>query len=129
MADLLYEVKKCWATLAKLYLDSSSMGVEAASLAHPPATQDITGIVYNRHCNQKSDSESNFGQVQTHKVPLEAPSIFMGKPDTIMSNREKYALQDQTTKVASEAINFFLIGRCPCGTIMCSAKYKSTLKR
>jgi hypothetical protein len=84
---------------------SSSMGVEAVALTHPPATQDSTGIVHNSlRCNQQSDSESSFGQVQTHKVPPEALAIFMGHPDTMKNNREKYALQDQTTKVALEAL-------------------------
>jgi hypothetical protein len=84
------------------------MGVEAAALTHLPSTQDSTGIVHNsRRCNQQSDSESNFGQVQTHKVPPEALAIFMGQPDTMTNNREKYCLQDQTPKVAPEALNFF----------------------
>jgi hypothetical protein len=84
------------------------MGVEAAALTHPPATQDSTGIVHNsRRCNQQSDHESNFGQVQTHKAPPEALAIFMGQQDTMTNNREKYPLQDQTTKVAPEALGFF----------------------
>jgi hypothetical protein len=88
---------------------SSSMGVEAAALTHPPATQDSTETVHNsRHCNQKSDSERNFGQVRTHKAPPEALSIFMSQQDTMTNNREKYPLQDQTTKVAPEALEFFL---------------------
>jgi hypothetical protein len=87
---------------------SSSMGVEAAALAHTPAPQDSTGIVHNsRRCNQQSDSESNCGQEQTHKVPPEALSILMGQPDTITNNREKYSVQDQTTKVAPEALGKF----------------------
>jgi hypothetical protein len=84
---------------------SSSMGVEAVALTHPPTTQDSTGIVHNiRRCNQQSDLESNFGQVQTHKVPPEALSIFMGQPDNMTNNREKYSVKDQTTKVAPEAL-------------------------
>jgi hypothetical protein len=84
------------------------MGVEAAALTHPPLTQDSTGIFHNsRRCNQQSDSESNFGQVQTHKAPPEALAIFIGQQDTMTNNREKYPLQDQTTKVAQEALDFF----------------------
>jgi hypothetical protein len=87
---------------------SSSMGVEAAALTHPPATQDSTETVHNsRRCNQQSDPESNFGQVQTHKAPPEALEIFMGQQDTMTNNREKYPLQAQTTKVALEALDFF----------------------
>jgi hypothetical protein len=87
---------------------SSSMGVEAAALTHTPAMQDSTGIFHNsRRCNQQSDLESNFGQVQTHKVPPEAIAIFMGQPDTMTNNREKYSLQDQTTMVAPEALDSF----------------------
>jgi hypothetical protein len=87
---------------------SSSMGVEAAALAHPPATQESTGISHNsRPCNQQSDSESNFGQVQTNNVPPEALAIFMGQPDTMTNNQEKYSVQDQTTTVAPEALEFF----------------------
>jgi hypothetical protein len=106
------------------------MGVEAAALTHPPATQDSTETIHNsRRCNQQSDPERNFGQVQTHKAPSEALSIFMGQQDTMTNNREKYPLQAQTTKVAPEALDFFRIGRLPCGTIMCSAKYRNTIKR
>jgi hypothetical protein len=87
---------------------SSSMGVEAAPLTHPPATQDSTETVHNsRRCNQQSDPESNFGQVQTHKAPPEALAIFMGQQDTMMNNRDKYPLQAQTTKVVPEALDFF----------------------
>jgi hypothetical protein len=87
---------------------SSSMGAEAAALTHHPATQDSTGIFHNsRRCNQQYDSENNFGQVQTHRVPQEALSIFMGHKDTMTNNREIYPLQDQTTKVAPEALEFF----------------------
>jgi hypothetical protein len=85
------------------------MDVKAAALAHPPATQDSTGIVHNsRRCNIQSDSESNFGQVQRHKAPPEALAIFMDQQDTMTNNREKYPLQDQTTKVAPEALTNFL---------------------
>jgi hypothetical protein len=61
--------------------------------------------------------------------PARALAIFMVQQDTVMNNREKYPLQAQTTKVAPEALDFFLIGRLPFGTIMCSAKYKNTIKR
>jgi hypothetical protein len=85
------------------------MGVEAAALTHPAATQDSTGIAHNsRRCNQKSDSESNFGKVQTYKVPPEALAIFMGLPDIMTNNRETYSLQVQMAMVAPEALNFFL---------------------
>jgi hypothetical protein len=88
---------------------SRSMAVEAAALTHPPAMHDSTGIVHkSRRCNQQSDSESNFGQIHTHKAPPEALAIFMGQQDTMTNNRENYPLQDQT---------------------MCSAKYKNTIKR
>jgi hypothetical protein len=84
------------------------MGVEAAALTHPPATQDSTETVHNsRRCNQQSDPESNFGQVQTHKAPPEALAIFMGQQGTMTDKRDKYPLQDQTTKVAPEALDFF----------------------
>jgi hypothetical protein len=66
----------------------SSMGVEAAALTHPPATQDSTGIVHNsRLCNQQFYTESNYGQVQTYKVPLEALAIFVGQPETMTNNQ------------------------------------------
>jgi hypothetical protein len=98
---------------------SSSMGVEAAALTHPPATQDSAETVHNsRLCNQQSDPDSNFGPIKIHKAPPEALAIFMGQQDTMMNNREKYPLQDQTTKVAPEALDFFRIGWLPCGTIM-----------
>jgi hypothetical protein len=84
------------------------MGVEAAALNHPPATQDSTGIVHNsRRYNQQFDKEGNSEQVQIHKVPPEALAIFMGQPDTMTNNREKYLVQDQTDKVAPEALDFF----------------------
>jgi hypothetical protein len=87
---------------------SSSMGVEAAAHTHPPAMQDSTETVHNsRRCNQQSDPESNFGQVQTHKAPPEALAIFMGQQGTMTDKRDKYPLQDQTTKVAPEALDFF----------------------
>jgi hypothetical protein len=87
---------------------SSRMGVEAAAHTHPPATQDSTETVHNsRRCNQQSDPESIFGQVQTHKAPPEALSIFIGQQGTMTNKRDKYPLQDQTTKVAPEALDFF----------------------
>jgi hypothetical protein len=87
---------------------SSSMGLEAVALTHPPAMQDSTGIVHNsRRCNQQFDTESNFGQVQTYKVPPEAIAIFLGQLDTMTNNQEKYSVQDQTNKVAPEALDFF----------------------
>jgi hypothetical protein len=87
---------------------SSSMVVEDAALTHPTATQDSAETVHNsRRCNQQSDPESNFGPVQTHKAPPETLAICMGQQDTMTNNREKYPLQDQTTKVAPEALDFF----------------------
>jgi hypothetical protein len=83
------------------------MGVEAAAHTHPPATQNSTENIHNsRRCNQQSDPESNFGQVQTHKAPPEVLAIFMGEQGTMKNKREKYPLQDQTTKVAPEALDF-----------------------
>jgi hypothetical protein len=55
---------------------SSSMGMEAAVLTHPPAMQDSAENVHNsRCCNQQSDPERNFGPVQIHKAPPEALEI------------------------------------------------------
>jgi hypothetical protein len=87
---------------------SSSMGVEAAAHAHLPTTQDRRKTVPNsRRCNQRSDPESNFGQVQTHKALPEALAIFMSQQGTMTNGREKYPLQDQTTKEAPEALVIF----------------------
>jgi hypothetical protein len=87
---------------------SSSMGVDAADHTHPPVTQDSTETIHNsRRCNQQSDTESNFGQLQTHKAPPEALTIFMGQQGTMTNKREKYPQQDQMTKVAPENLNFF----------------------
>jgi hypothetical protein len=84
------------------------MGVEAAALAHPPATQESTGIVHNsRRRNQQFDKEGNSGQVQTYKVPPEALAIFLGQPETMLNNQEKYLMQEQTNKVAQEALAKF----------------------
>jgi hypothetical protein len=81
------------------------MGVEAAALTHPPATQDSTGIFHNsRRRNQQFDKEGNSGQEQTYKVPPEALTIFVGQPETILDNQEKYMVQEQTNKVAPEAL-------------------------
>jgi hypothetical protein len=99
------------------------MGVEAAALTHPPATKDSAETVHNsRRCNQQSDLEKNFGKVQTHKAPPGALAIVMGQQDTMTNNREKYPLQDQTNKVAPEALGFFWIGRLPCGPMLGSAE-------
>jgi hypothetical protein len=69
---------------------SSSMGVEAAALTHPPAMQDSIEIAHNsRRCNQQSDPESNFGIVKSHNPPPEALSIFMGQQETMMNNIKK----------------------------------------
>jgi hypothetical protein len=83
---------------------SSSIGVEAAAHTHPTATQDSTETVHNsRRCNQQSYPESNFGQVQTRKAPPEALAMFTGQQGTMTNKRNKYPLQNQTTKVAPEA--------------------------
>jgi hypothetical protein len=84
------------------------MGVEAAAHTHFPATQDSSKAVANsRRCNPQSDPKSDFGQVQTHKVPPEALSLFTFQQGTITNEREKYPLQDQTTNVAPEALAHF----------------------
>jgi hypothetical protein len=104
------------------------MGVEAAALAHPPVTQDSAETVHNsRCCNQQSDPESNCGPVQIHKAPPEALAIFMGQQDTMTNNREKYLLQDQTTKVATEALDFF--SNQPVTMWNYYVQYKNTIKR
>jgi hypothetical protein len=67
---------------------SISMGVEAAAHTHLPATQDNRETVpNNRRCNQQSDRESNFGQVQTHKVMPEALSLFTFQQGTMTNGR------------------------------------------
>jgi hypothetical protein len=87
---------------------SSSMGVEAAALTHPPATQDSTGTVHNsRRRNQQFYKEGNFGQVQTYKLPPEALTICVGQPETMLNNQEKYTVQEQANKVAPEALAIF----------------------
>jgi hypothetical protein len=87
---------------------SSIMGVEAAAHTHLPATQDSRKDVANsRRCNPQSDPKSDFGQVQTHKVPPEALEICTLQQGTITNERETYPLQDQTTTVAPEALANF----------------------
>jgi hypothetical protein len=87
---------------------SSSMGVEAAAHIHLPAMQDSRKAVPNsRRCNQQSDPESNFGQVQTHKAQPEALEIFTCQQGTMMNGRETYPLEDKTTRVAPEALANF----------------------
>jgi hypothetical protein len=99
------------------------MGVEAAARTHIPAMQDSSKAVANsRLCNPQSDPKSDFGQVQTHKFTTEALALFPFQQDTIMSEREKYPLQNQTTTVAPEALTFFRIGRLPCGPMLGSAE-------
>jgi hypothetical protein len=84
------------------------MDVEAAAHTHLPATQDSRKSVPNsRRCNQQSASKSNFGQVQTYKVPPEALAIFTLQQGTITNERKKYQLQDQTTMAAPEALAIF----------------------
>jgi hypothetical protein len=84
------------------------MGVKAAAHTHLPATQDSRKAVPNsRRSNHQSDPERNFGQVQTHKAPPEALSIFTLQQGTMTKGREKYPLQDQTTTVAPEALAKF----------------------
>jgi hypothetical protein len=71
------------------------MGVEAASHINPHAMHHSTETVHNsRRCNRQYDLERNSGQVQTHKAPPEALSIFMGQQDTMTNNQGKYQLQD-----------------------------------
>jgi hypothetical protein len=109
---------------------SIRMGVEAVAHTHLPATQDRRKTVPNsRRCNQLSDPERNFGQVQPHKASPEALAIFTFQQGTMTNGREKYPLQDQTTKVAPEALANFWIGWLPCGPVLCSAEYKNTIKR
>jgi hypothetical protein len=57
---------------------SSSMGVEAAALTHPPTIQDSTVIVHNsRRCNQQSDSEQFWTSTNT-QGPAGGPSNIYG---------------------------------------------------
>jgi hypothetical protein len=87
---------------------SSIMGVDAAAHTHLPATQDSRKAVANsRRCNPQSDPKSDFGQVQTHKVPPEALAIFTLQQGTITNEREKYPLQNHTAAVAPEALAIF----------------------
>jgi hypothetical protein len=87
---------------------SRIMGVEAAAHTHFPATQDSSKAVANsRRCNPQSDPKINFGQVQTHKVTPGALALFTFLQGTITNERETYPLQDQTTTVAPEALEFF----------------------
>jgi hypothetical protein len=89
-------------------LESSIMGVDAAARTHIPATQDSSKAVANsRRCNLQSDPKSDFGQVQTHKVTLEALALFPFQQETVTNEREKYPLQNQTTAVAPEALAIF----------------------
>jgi hypothetical protein len=82
--------------------------VEAAAHTHFPATQDSSKAVANsRRCKPQSDTKSDFGQVQTHKVPPDALALFTFQQGTITNDREKYPLQDQTTTVAPEALAHF----------------------
>jgi hypothetical protein len=84
------------------------MGVEAAARTHIPAMQDSSKAVANsRRCNPQSVPKSDFGQVQTHKVKPEVLALFTFQQDTIMNEREKYPMQDQTTTVAPEALAIF----------------------
>jgi hypothetical protein len=87
---------------------SSSMGVEAAAQTHLPATQDSKKTIPNsRSCNQQSDPEQYFGQVQAHKDLPEALAICMLQQGTMIKGRQTYPLQDQTTKVVPEAVTIF----------------------
>jgi hypothetical protein len=70
------------------------MGVEVAAHTHLPATQDRRKAAPNsRSCNQQYDPESNVGQVQTHKAPPGALSLFTFQQGTITNGREKYPLK------------------------------------
>jgi hypothetical protein len=85
------------------------MGVDAAARTHIPATQDRSkAVAISRRCNLQSDPKSDFGQVQTHKVTLEALSLFPFQQCTITSKRETYPLQNQTAAVAPDALEFVL---------------------
>jgi hypothetical protein len=87
---------------------SSIVGVETAAHTHLPATQDSRKAVSNsRRCNPQSNPNSNFGQLQTHKVPPEALAIFTLQQGTITNEIEQYPLEDKTTTVAPEALAKF----------------------
>jgi hypothetical protein len=87
---------------------SRIMGVDAAARTHITATQDSSKAVANsRHCSPQSDPKSGVGHVQTHKVTPEALALFLFQKDTIMNEREKYPLQNQTPAVAPEALAMF----------------------
>jgi hypothetical protein len=87
---------------------SSSMGGDAATLTHPPATQDTAGVVpISQRRKQKFGRESNPGQEQKLKVPPEALANFFGQQLTMWNHYEKCAVQEQMTKVAPEALAKF----------------------
>jgi hypothetical protein len=74
------------------------MGVDAAARTHIPATQDSSkAIAISRRYNLQSDPKSDFGQVQTCTVMPEALSLFPFQQYPIMSKRETYPLQNQTS--------------------------------
>jgi hypothetical protein len=84
------------------------MGVDAAARTHIPATQDSSrAVAISRRCNLQSDLKSDFGQVQAHKITLEALSLLPFQQDTITNKRETYPLQNQTAAVAPEALTIF----------------------
>jgi hypothetical protein len=84
------------------------MGVDAAARTHIPATQDSSKAVsISRRYNLQYDPKIDVGQVQTHKVTLEALALFPFQQDPITNKRETYPLQNQTAAVAPEALAIF----------------------
>jgi hypothetical protein len=74
------------------------------------------GESFSRRCNLQSDPKSDFGQVQTRKVTLEALALFPFQQDPITNKRETYPLQNQTAAVAPEALTIFLDRMVPMWT-------------
>jgi hypothetical protein len=108
------------------------MGVEdvAHTHTHLPATQEsIKAVANSRRCNPQSYPKRDFGQVQTHKFPLEALAIFIFQQGTITNEGEKYPLQDQTTTVAPEALAIFSDRPATMWTYAGQRQVKNTIKR
>jgi hypothetical protein len=84
------------------------MGVEAAARTHIPATQDSsTAVAISHCCNLQSDTKSDFGQVQTHKVMPEALALFPLHQDTITKKRNISAAKSNSCGSAGGPRNFF----------------------
>jgi hypothetical protein len=84
------------------------MGVDALARTPIPATQDSSNTVaISRRYNLQSDPKSDFGQVQTRKVALEALALLLFQQDHITNKRETYPLQNQTAAVAPETLTIF----------------------